>query len=186
MNLEQMKVLTDTEQKDLFKRLDAIRYYAKQVNYSATYGIGAESLSRNTDMPITEAEKMLMAFWKLNWTFKAIADSRIVKSSRGLKWIWNDVANMWYWLKTDKDRYSTTCQGTASFVFDQWVNRILDKRPQINFQAHDEIVLELIDKEKNKKAAIKFLNSCISDVNETYKLNTTLAVDIQFGYNYES
>ena len=48
--------------------LTPLRKNYKVVNYSATYGVGASTLSRNTGMPTKDAKKLLEAFWSRNWS----------------------------------------------------------------------------------------------------------------------
>ena len=109
-------------------------------------------------------EKLHQAYWERNWPLNAIADSCTVKNSRGLQWLWNPVSELWYYLKAEKDRFSTLNQGTATYAFDRWVHYILERRQQLTGQFHDEVILEL--KIGYRDQMTKLLKDCIGEVNK--------------------
>ena len=162
--------------------LGLARHAGKSTNYAATYGAGGPTIARSAGVEESVGETLHQAYWSRNWSLKAIADDCIVKESRGMKWLWNPVARMWFYLKAEKDRFSTLNQGTGAFVFDKWVAYILNKRPQINGQFHDEVVLEI--KKGYREQAESLLKEAITWVNKTYKMNRDLDVDIDFGESY--
>ena len=69
--------------------LKEIRKNFKVVNYSATYGVGAEKLSRETGMSIPKAKRLLEAYWDRNWSVKKFSEEQpkpvqqVAASSRG-------------------------------------------------------------------------------------------------------
>jgi len=166
--------------------LSLIRHAGKSTNYASVYGAGAATIARAAGVTEKEGEVLHDAYWKRNWSVKAIADECLVKESRGMKWLWNPVANMWYHLKAEKDRFSTLNQGTGSYVFDMWVDYIIRRRPQLNAQFHDEIILEIRkdSKAKNREKITKLLKNAIKHVNKECKLNRDLDIDISFGESY--
>ena len=89
---------------------------------------------------------------------------------------------MWYWLKTDKDRFSTLNQGTGTFCFDMWIRHVLARRRQLTGQAHDEGIWEI--KVGYREQATKLLKDAIAQVNQKLKLNRELDVGVQFGRTY--
>ncbi|MNE74447.1 hypothetical protein D3C80_1705290 [compost metagenome] len=91
---------------------------------------------------------------------------------------------MWYWLKTDKDKFSTLNQGTGTYCFDMWIKEVLKRRQQLTGQAHDEGIWEV--KKGYREQAAKLLKDAIQEVNKKLKLNRDLDVGIQFGDNYGS
>jgi hypothetical protein len=99
-----------------------------------------------------------------------------------MKWLWNPVAKMWFYLKAEKDRFSTLNQGTGTYAFDRWVFHILEQRPQITAQFHDEVILEL--KKGNQDAMTKILKTAIDLVNDELQLNRKLDCDVDFGESY--
>lgn len=158
------------------------RHKGKSTNYSATYLAGPPTIARSAGVPESEGKVLHKAYWDRNWALKAIADECTVKQSRGIKWLWNPVANMWYYLKAEKDRFSTLNQGTGTFCFDLWVKFILEARPQLTADFHDEVVLEV--RKGNRDKATKLLKDCVGKVNDRLKLNRELDVDVSFGPTY--
>lgn len=97
-------------------------------NYASVYNAGAATIARAAGVDIDEGKLLHEAYWNLNWAVKAIAEEQIVlECSRGLKWLVNPINGFLYTLRTEKDRFSALCQGTGSFMFDMWVDRILTK-----------------------------------------------------------
>lgn len=107
-------------------------------------------------------------------------------------WLFNPVSKLWYSLRYEKDIFSTLVQGTASYVFDMWVQKIMDKKEQLTAQFHDEIVLCVKQgyatfNEGTKKwegPIVNLLKNCIKELNEELKLNRDLDIDVQFGQRY--
>ena len=97
-------------------------------------------------------------------------------------WLLNPINGFWYSLRTQKDVFSTLVQGTASYVFDLWVEEILKQREQITAQFHDEVVLEINKGEE--KECTKIIRTAIDIVNKKLPLNRELDVSIQFGERY--
>ena len=172
----------DEATKTEFFRLDGIRHGGKGTNYSATYGAKGKTIARTANVSEEKGEALYEAYWARNWSLTAIADECIVKNSRGMSWLWNPVAKMWYYLKKDKDRFSTLNQGTGTYAFDRWVYYILQQRPQLTAQFHDEVVLEL--RKGNREKMLAILKSAIKSVNEELKLNRDLDCDAGFGKTY--
>ena len=50
----------------------------------------------------------------------------IIEDSRGGKWLINPINGHCYSLRSEKDIFSTLAQGTGSFFFDMWVDKILE------------------------------------------------------------
>lgn len=164
------------------KKLSEKRHAGKGTNYAATYLAGAGTIARTANVPLKTGRLLHKAYWKRNWSLKAIAEGCTVKQSRGLNWLWNPVAQMWYWLKKDKDRFSTLNQGTGTYCFDMWIKEIVSKRKQLTGQSHDEGIWEI--KKGNREQATKLLKDAVETVNSRLKLNRRLDVDVQFGDNY--
>lgn len=158
------------------------RYAGKSANYSSTYGAGADTIARAAGVPRRVGKALHRAYWERNWSLKTISDKCITTEAIGVRWLWNPVANMWYYLKKDKDKFSTLNQGTGTYCFDMWIKEILKTRKQLTGQFHDEIILEI--KKGHRKAAEKLLRDAIGVVNEDLKLNRELGIDIDFGDNY--
>ena len=106
----------------------------------------------------------------------------VTKVVEGDTWQYNPVSKLWYSLRSDKDKFSTLCQGTGTYLFDAWVGFILKEREQLTANFHDEIILEV--KKGNRDKCVKLLENSIQKVNRMLKLNRELQVDVQFGNNY--
>ena len=61
------------------RSLKALRKNYKVVNYSATYGVGAPKLARETGMSKSEAKTLLEAFWSRNWAIEKVASTLRVR-----------------------------------------------------------------------------------------------------------
>jgi hypothetical protein len=131
-----------------------------------------------------EAEKLLKAFWKINWAVLEVAANAKKKTVNGQMWVRNPVNKYWYSLRHDKDVWSTLNQGTGAYCFDQWVAHYLSRRPNIIGQFHDESINSLPDTEGEKQEHEEVLQWAIEKVNQKLQLNVDLGVDVQFGYRY--
>ncbi len=179
------KALTEEQVDNHKKGLEnhkAVRTKYKTVNYAAIYGSGARTMSLNSDMSESEARKLLKAYWKKNWSVKKVADSLIVKTVRGQKWLFNPVSKLWYTLRVEKDKFSTLNQGTGVWCFDNWVDHVRHKGLKMCGQFHDEIIFPCRENDQEKVREILYLS--ISEVNDKLLLNRDLGIDIQFGENY--
>ena len=162
--------------------ISLLRYNFKGGNYALQYGAGIKTLAKQLSITMKEAKVISEAYWKRNWGVKAIADSMVTQQVEGSIWQYNPVSKLWYSLRSDKDKFSTLCQGTGTYLFDMWVGFILKERQQLTANFHDEIILEV--KEGNRDKCIKLLQKSIQRVNNLLRLNRKLEVDIQFGKNY--
>jgi len=173
--------LTELEEREL-ARLTQIRHGGKGTNYAATYGARGPTIARSAGVSEEDGDRLFDAYWKRNWSIKAIADDCIVKNSRGMKWLWNPVAKIWLFLKAEKDRFSTLNQGTGTYCFDRWVYYILQEREQLTAQFHDEVILEL--RKGNREAMTAILKDAVAKVNDELKLNRELDCSVDFGKDY--
>ena len=159
-----------------------LRHNYKGGNYACTYGAGATTLSRQLGISEVEAGKIHKAYWKRNWALKKIAKDAVVKTVDGQLWLWNPVSQLYYFLKADKDKFSTLNQGTGTYCFDMWLGFIIRKRKQLTAQFHDEVILEL--QESKQEDITLILKEAIQNVNKTLRLNRDLDCDISFGKDY--
>ena len=167
-----------------YERIALVRHAGKGCNYAATYGAGGATIARSAGVEEEVGDTLHQAYWARNWSLKAIAEECEVKNSRKMKWMWNPVAKLWYFLKADKDRFSTLNQGTGTFAFDMWVMTILGRYRHINAQFHDEVIIEI--PVGNRDRMVKILKDSVADVNDALKLNRELDCDIDFGVDYSA
>lgn len=177
-----MKNLPPDKQKELYQKIHTTRHLSKTVVYSATYGVGAETLSISMGVSKRKAQKLIDSYWERNWSVKKVAEKCIVKEVDGQKWLFNPISKFWYSLRADKDRFSTLNQGAGVYCFDTWIKHIASKGKWPISQFHDEIILCV--KKGYRDKCKKLLKWAIKKANQELKLNRELDVDVQFGDNY--
>jgi hypothetical protein len=164
------------------KSIKPIRDIFKNGNYACQYGAGPPRLALTANITVAKAEQVHAAYWKKNWAIKTVADEQEVKTVRGQMWLRNPINGFYYSLRSKKDIFSTLVQGSASYVFDLWVQKFREKRSQLTAQFHDEVVLCV--KLGFRKQAEVLLRTAIKAVNDQLKLNRELGIDVQFGSRY--
>ena len=162
--------------------LKKLRKAYKVVNYSATYGVGAPKLARETVMSERDAKKLLNAFWDRNWAIQKIAGGLRVRELFGTMWLQNPVSKFWYQLRSDKDRFSTLNQGTGVFCFDSWVAMCRKNGLQTIGQFHDEVIV--LTKIGDEEYTTRIMKEAVGKLNTKLSLNVPLGTDVQFGKNY--
>ena len=131
---------------------------------------------------ISIARKLHGVYWERNWAIKEVAKNQKVIRVKDQKYLINPISGFYYLLRSDKDRFSTLVQGTASYVFDKWVGFILDERPQLTAQYHDEIILCI--RKGFREQCNDMLFEALRKTNEELKLNRELKISIQYGESY--
>lgn len=164
------------------KSIKSIRDIFKNGNYACQYGAGPPRLALTANISIDKAKQVHETYWKKNWAIKEVAKQQKIKTVRGQMWLLNPISGFWYSLRYEKDIFSTLVQGSASYVFDMWVEKFRSKRPQLTGQFHDEVVLCV--KKGYREQAEKLLNDAINELNLELKLNRELGIGTQFGDRY--
>ena len=159
-----------------------IRDIAKNGNYACQYGAGVQRLMVTCGIDRKAAQKLHDAYWRMNWAIKKVESDQVTKEVDGQLWLKNPINGFWYSLRYLKDRVSTLVQGTASYVFDQWVKNIVSVRPQINLTMHDEIAVTI--KEGFEDKCEELMRWAIKKVNEEIKMNRELDISVQFAKKY--
>lgn len=159
-----------------------IRAKAKQINFSAIYGVGSATLSRNMGISKKEAQTFIDAYWKRNWAVREVAESLQIKHIGSQMWLFNPVSKFWYSLRAEKDKFSTLNQGTAVYVFDKYVENVIKLGIIPIKQIHDEFSTNILP--ENKEKTTQLLKLAIKKVNEELKLNVTISASIDYGNNY--
>ena len=178
-------IFTDDE-KGRMKAIKVVRGQAKVVNFSATYGAGADKIAATLKCELAFAKKLHKTYWKRNAAVKKTAKACKVKTVRGQKWLYNPVSGFWMFLKAEKDRFSTLNQSTGVYVFDSWLRRVRNKLGpmgiRICMQYHDELLL--VCKKAMKDEVTSILRECMEDLNRDLGLNVDIGIDTQWGQNY--
>lgn len=176
---EEHKLYSKTKGKE-GKSHTVIRQKAKNTNFSATYKVGAATLSRNADLKLKEAKQLLNIYWKRNKAILDVEESLQIKEINGQKWLLNPVSGFWYSLRNEKDKFSTLNQGTAVYVFDRFVQQIRKQGIKIAYQCHDEWLANI-----SSTIDIKtIINTAINNINDILKLNVTIGCSFDLGHNY--
>ena len=164
------------------KAIKGIRNIFKSGNYACQYGAGPPRLALTANISLAKAEMVWKTYWEKNWAIKKVAEEQIVKTVSGQMWLYNPISTLWYSLRYDKDKFSTLIQGTAAYVFDEWVKQFRSVRPQLTAQFHDEVVIQV--RQGHREQAKKLLFDAIDIVNKRLNLNRELGIDVQFGSRY--
>jgi hypothetical protein len=180
------KALTEQQaqdHKDKKEDYSSIRSSYKVVNYSATYGIGATKLSENLGCSMKEAQKLIEDFWGKNWAVRRFAEDQKTVKYGNEEWIINPLNGFRYWLKSEKDRFSTLNQGGATYIFDLWLYKVHEKGVDIGLQYHDELGASNISPESREEVH-RICKESVREVNESLGLLRDMDCDIQFGDSY--
>lgn len=169
----------------------AARKKGKTTNYASVYNAGAAKIAQAAGIPLKEGKQLHEAYWKLNWSVKAIAEEQVViRDSKGGKWLVNPINGFCYSLRKESDRFSTLAQGTGSYFFDMWVDNILNEtqtrygRKTLTGSFHDECILCVKDSEKFKTEFAEIIKKAVDKVNVEYKLRRKLGCEVQAGKRY--
>lgn len=182
LTFEELIALPTTEQKELVKKMKAIRQKAKVVNFSATYKVGAETLARNSGLPLKEAKRVLRVYWERNKAILQVENDLAVKELAGSKWLQNPVSGFWYSLRAEKDKFSTLNQGTAVYVFDVWVMFMRAQGIRIAMQYHDEVLFNV--RKQHEERTKEMIKEAIRLTNNRLQLNVQVGCSVEFGPNY--
>lgn len=97
-------------------------------------------------------------------------------------------------LKTEKDIFSTTVQGSGAFLLDLWLQYIFKLREtgEYNIEgglrlvatAHDEQLQKFQDVEGNEAEVKRLLDDALALANKFLKVEIPFGCDTQFGYKY--
>lgn len=160
----------------------AVRQKGKMVNFSATYKVGAETLSRNSGMSLEESKKLLRIYWERNNAILKVEQELLVKTIQGNRWLKNPISGFWYSLRSEKDRFSTLNQGSAVFVFDVWIMHMRSLGIRICLQMHDEVLFNL--KSSLEDDVRRKIEQAMEMTNNQLKLNVKIGCSVQFGHSY--
>jgi len=179
---KEIEFIPTAEQKSEYKRLKEIRNKSKVTNFSATYKVGAEALSRNANIPLSVAKKLLKIYWERNDAILKVEMECLIKEVDSTRWLQNPISKFWYSLRNDKDKFSTLNQGSAVFMFDMWLMEQRNLGLKIPFQYHDEDLLNVKNDQIEEDRAK--INKAMEIVNERFPLNVPIGCSINVGMTY--
>ena len=172
-----------------------MRRNAKAVNFGILYGISSFGLSEGLNIDVKEAKSFIENY--LN-TFTGIKDymetlkknaydNGYVKTLFGRTRIIDELKNSNYMVRQSGERMAlnTPIQGTSADILKKAMIEIYDALNKKNLkskmiiQVHDELVFDVVKEEKDEVEEI------VKNIMEnTYKLNVPLKVDINIGTNW--
>ena len=162
--------------------LKPTRTIYKTGNYACQYGAFPPRIALTCGVSLAKAQEIFDAYWEVNSSIKKVAEEQVWKEVEDQKWLLNPINGFWYSLRATKDIFSTLVQGTASFIFDLWLNFVLQRYNNLLGQFHDEFIIEILDTEQED--AKQFVFDCIEKTNAFLQLNRELGCDVQFGKRY--
>lgn len=192
--------LTEEEQEHAFEILDKKRAVAKTGNYALTYGCGVPKLMESTELGKKEATELHKGYHDINWSVKKFAETRKVKTVKGLNWlrmskkvgglqevdqtnwIWNEYTNLYLFLKSDRDRFSSCNQNFGVKVFDTWSYFLMQEGVRLSYQAHDEQFWYCKEDEVEENIAI--IKRAIEKTNKVFNPPIPIECDFKVGENY--
>ena len=165
-----------------------VRGIYKTANYALQYGAGASTVGKSAGIKLKEAKKVKDAYWALNHSIVKCADNLdviIVKESKEM-WVKNLINGYYYSLRTEKDKFSTLCQGSASYILDMFIFLMRKRGWKINHQYHDEILFNIVDTPENRKKVDDDIQYCMKVINTNYNFEIDQSAAPEFGESYAS
>lgn len=192
------KTASDIFKKDISEITSQERRVAKAVNFGIIYGISSYGLSENLNIPTYEAKGFIDNYLNTYPGIKEYMDKTIEKAHElgYVKTLFNririipELQNKNYMIRQAGERMAlnTPIQGTSADIIKKAMvevqNKIKEKnlKSKMILQIHDELV---IDTKKDELEEIKEILK--TTMENTYKLNVPLKVDINIGENlYEA
>ena len=172
---------TDDHDSERYKSINNTRSDAKTLNYSATYGVGAPTLSRSINKPTRYAKKLIDAYWKLHKPLKQIAEDQMVKVIDNRMWLYNSMVGFWLELRNEKDIFNTLIQSSGSIITYTWAYLVMNKGLSLSLVYHDELAAFVNKKHPLVKSTI---DRSIDQVNRLFELEPKMSVDLQYGKSY--
>lgn len=192
------KTASDIFKKDINEITPQERRVAKAVNFGIIYGISSYGLSENLNIPTYEAKEFIENYLNTYPGIKNYMDETIKQAHIDgyVKTLFNririipELQNKNYMIRQAGERMAlnTPIQGTSADIIKKAMVEVHRKLKEKNLkskmilQIHDELVID------TKKDELEEVKSILKDTMEnTYKLNVPLKVDINIGENlYEA
>lgn len=158
---------------------------------NCAYGGTWKALQRQTGWSKERCEEAIEAYWKANWSIKAIAEEQVaIKDYKGRDWIVSPLNGLIVNLRSEKDRFNAVAQSGGAFYHFNWIFNIINiqkrrwGRATLTANIHDEVVLCFKDENFFKDIFERIITDALEKVNNTYKPRRRLDCEVQFGYRY--
>jgi len=181
--LKEAEHLEPTLSKEL-QRLDSVRDKAKTTSYSALYGVRPAKLAKELGVLKSYADKLLMAYWGINWAVVTFADSAAVTQWNNLKWIEHPFTKIKYEFRKDYSKFSSLNQGLGSWVVGRWVKEMRNLGVRITFFMHDECQIIELDNKESIQNTLALAQIAMDEVNAELGFVVPIKVDSKVGRNY--
>ena len=172
-----------------------MRRQAKAVNFGILYGISSFGLAEDLHISMKEAKEFINTYFEtypgikdyMNKTIEQAHKDGYVKTIMNRKRVIEELNNTNYMIRSMGERMAlnTPVQGSSADILKKAMIEIDKEMSKQNMkstmllQVHDELIFNVIKEEQKK------LTSIIKDIMEnTYKLNVPLEVDVEYGNNW--
>lgn len=183
---DKKKELLSKEEKDRIKSIKKKRHTAKTGNFAMTYNAYPPKIQEICRFEtLDEAQHLFDVYWERNKGIKMVVNDTIIKKVKGKLWLWNPVAQLWMYLKTEKDTFSCLNQSTGSYVFNCLLRIVKEKisgKGEILLEYHDEMLIRT--KEYLKEEVLSCLDEAVVMLNNQLKLNIEISISKEIGKNY--
>jgi len=173
--------LPETDQKSLLNKIKNARSKGKTTNYASLYLVGAKTLARNLEIPKAEAQKLIDAYWRVNYAVKEISETFVVKKVGEESWVFNPISKFWYFCRDVRNVFSVINQSSAVYCFNMWVYNCTAQGIWPVTQSHDDQLY--IVKEDGAEHIQEVVRRAMDKVNKQLKLNVKLDCETQTGKN---
>jgi DNA polymerase III epsilon subunit-like protein len=174
------------EDKDRLKSIKKKRHTAKTGNFAMTYNAYPPKIQEICRFEtLDEAQHLFDVYWERNKGIRMVVNDTIIKKVKGRLWLWNPVAQLWMYLKTEKDTFSCLNQSTGSYVFNCLLRIVKEKisgKGEILLEYHDEMLIRTT--KALKEEVLACLDEAVIILNNQLKLNIEISISKEIGKNY--
>ena len=181
---------SEFEIESILKSVGKSRGKGKNTNYGCQYGAGASTISRTAGVDLATAKKLVKAYKKLNWSINEIAKNQIRKTVSHGMYQWNPYSKMWYYLKTEKDSFSTLVQGSGSYLLDLWLKCIDNIKVRDGIKNELRLCMNVHDEQLQEYQSLTdeyvkdIFQEALDMVNKTLRVKIPFGCDTQMGGKY--
>lgn len=180
----------EDKKKSEVKHIAKVRAAGKTTNYACQYKSGAKTVSRQAKIDMGVAKTLVNAYRKKNWSIDVIEKSLIRKTVSHGMYQWNPYSKMWYYLKTEKDSFSTLVQGSGSYLLDLWLKCIDNIKVRDGIKDELKLCMNVHDEQLQEYQSLTdeyvkgIFQEALDIVNKTLKVEIPFGCDTQFGTKY--
>lgn len=173
--------LPEPDQKALLNKIKNARSKGKTTNYASLYLVGSKTLARNLEISESEAQKLIDAYWKVNFAVKQVSETFVIKKVGNENWVFNPISKFWYFCRDVRNVFSVINQSSAVYCFNMWVYNCTSKGIWPVTQSHDDQLYVVEDGDIESTQNI--IRGAMDRVNRQLKLNVKLDCETQVGKN---